>query len=364
MSEIQDTKSTGSILFSSSLKDDVWHRQTGRNAFESWHFDALSDDGREALVIAFYDNYPFSPRYFQHGRIENGGSAGDGGRFPAISFTYSVDGKVVLRSVNEYNSSDFSAGHDGIDCSIGVSSFRVDEAEYGSGYILQIDLLTMRKRRIKAELEWLSVEADLLEATAGDSLSAASWNIVAPRSDVSGRITLVGRRGKTRKVIHFRGTGYHDHFRSASSLEETTGARCWGRAHFVDSTAIFQHLAGDENGEDSSNLFLVRDGSMHERDTQSELQNPTRSLFGLKVPRRLSFVSDDNIRLRVKPVKVIQSGFFEVKMLSEITLMLRDGKPRKTFGITEFTAPGRMKNSLYRWLSDLRIGRNGNSPLF
>src|SRR5260221_14305632 len=108
MSEIQNGRSTSSIAFSSSMKDDVWHDQTAPNAFERWHFDALSDDGREALVIAFHDNYPLSPRYFHKTRNGNG-SSGSENRFPAISFTYSINGKVELRSVNEFSRDEFLA---------------------------------------------------------------------------------------------------------------------------------------------------------------------------------------------------------------------------------------------------------------
>ena len=58
-----------------------------------------------------------------------------------------------------------------------------------------------------------------------------------------------------------------------------------------------------------------------------------------------SILSEDNIRLRVKPVETIESGFFKKSMVSEITLMLRDGKPRKTLGITEFIRPGAIEKS-------------------
>ena len=63
----------------------MWHAQSGRNAFESWRFDALSDDGREAVVITFYDNYPFSTGYYENGKTAEGDPPQDQspGRFPA-----------------------------------------------------------------------------------------------------------------------------------------------------------------------------------------------------------------------------------------------------------------------------------------
>ncbi len=362
MLEVQETRSANIMSFFSSVKDDVWHDQAGPNAFETWHFDALSDDGREALVITFNDSYSFSSRYYRQERTANGGSAGDGKRFPAVTFTYSVDGRVVMRAVNEFHADEFSANQDSINCSIGRSSFRVDAAEYGTGFLLHIDLRTSRRCRLNAELEWLWIESDLKDPASESE--TVSWNIAAPRSDVSGRITLAGRNEKTKKVFHFRGTGYHDHFRSECSLAETVGSRCWGRAHFVDSTAIFHCHQTGKNIDVSSKLFLVREGSIHERDVRRDAQNPARDRYGLKMPGRLSFISDDNIRLRVKPAWVIESGFFKKSVVSEMTLMLRDGKPRKTVGITEFIAPGRMNNPLFRWFSDLRTGRDGRAPLF
>jgi hypothetical protein len=49
------------FAFSSSIADDVWHSKTSSKAFEWWYFDALSEDGRDAVVIIFLDNFIFSP---------------------------------------------------------------------------------------------------------------------------------------------------------------------------------------------------------------------------------------------------------------------------------------------------------------
>lgn len=359
----QQNISTGELLFCSSVKDGRWHSQEGSHAFERWHFDALSDDGREALIITFHDNYPLSPRYFGQNKNTNDESSTARGKFPAVSFIYAIDGRAVVRTVNEFSFGEFAADEEN-GCSIGSSSFRVEAASYGSGYVLTIDLLTARKRRIKAELEWLSVESDLSETTPSENVNNVWWNMAVPRSDVSGRITLLGRKGKVRGLVHFRGTGYHDHFRSGRSLSETVGSRYWGRAHFMDSTAIFHYhdLGGDS--QPCAKLFLIRDGAIHQRDVVQPDEGLIRTGHGLKVPQRLSFLSDDNIRLRIKPVKVIQPGFFESRMLSEMTLMLRDGKPRKTVGITELLTPLLMRSRFFRWLTDLRIGKNGKEPLY
>ena len=356
MAEVITPPAARTVSFCSSLSDDAWLDLDGPNAFESWHFDAVSDDGREAIVIGFYDNYALSPRFYQST------GADERRRFPAVSLVYSVDGKAVLSSVNEFASGEFAALTGKPECTVAASSFRVDEAGYGSGFMVTVDIRTVGGRRIHGELEWLLIESDLMPLSGGRS--DATWNLVVPRADVSGKLTLIGRRGKLRKQVHFRGTGYHDHVSSRNVHYRELASRMWGRAHFADSTIVFERHGGVQDRDAPGKFFLIRDSEIHERDAACEAAEFKRDRWGLLVPRRITYVSDDNIRLRVKPVSRIRSDFSEVKMLSEVTLSLRDGRARKALGITEFVDPLRMKSRLSRWISDFRIGRNGRSPLF
>ena len=70
----------------------------------------------------------------------------------------------------------------------------------------------------------------------------------------------------------------------------------------------------------------------------------------------MTFQTEDNLRLRVKQTKIIDSSFFYIRFLSEMTLTLRDGKPRKTTGITEYLAPKALKYRWLDWLVSMRIG--------
>ena len=288
-------------------------------------------------MIDFTDNYHLSPRY--HAQLNGSGTVEK--PVPAVAFRYFVNGKLTLSSINELRPNGEETNG-----SFGDSSFSIHSTSYGSGFIVLIDLIAARRRHINAELEWLSVEDAGADRSQG-------WHMMSPRSDVSGRISLVGRRGKTRKLFQFRGTGFAD------KVETTPHRRAWGRAHFIDATAIFEV---HDTGDTSPKLILVRDGVLQEYNATVELRN-SRDRYGLIIPARLQFTTEDNIKLRVKPLKVIQSGFFEARILSEITLMLRDGKPRKTNGITEVSNPARAMNRVFRWISDLRVGKNGKAPL-
>jgi hypothetical protein len=282
---------------------------------------------------------------------------------PAVSLVYSIDGRAALNAVNEYRSSDISTDGKRVNCTIGGSSFKVESADYGTGYVLKVELVTARKRRVKAEFEWLSIEADLLTPAAEAERAAVGWNIVSPRSDVSGRITTYAQTGEVKEVLHFRGTGCHDHLRSAGCLDEIFDARCWGRAHFVDSTAVFQSIR-THDGAVAGKVLLITDGSLCETEAGFDANGFVLSRFGIRVPREMVFYTD-TARLEIRPVSSIDSGFCEVKMLSKMRLMCEGQKPHEGEGIVSIMSPGRLRRRLIRRLSGLRIiGAGGHPPLF
>ncbi|HLA94381.1 MAG TPA: hypothetical protein VK612_01580 [Pyrinomonadaceae bacterium] len=353
------TASADNFAFSSSVKADVWHPQKDDKSYEWWYFDALSDDGREAIVIVFLDNFIYSPRYNR----ESISIAGNE-RCPAVSFTYFRDGKVVYRTVNEFHSSDFHGNKDLPECTIGESSFSFDSASYGSGYRVKIRETLPGDRILEANLEWLSVESDLSPEGFCYEESRHCWNMVAPRSDVTGRITVTDKGGKELDTQPFRGTGYHDHNLDNRWLAKTVRDWHWGRAHFSDCTAVFFRFR--ETGEESANtrLIIVRDGKMEERNAEFEEQSYVRDKFGIRYPSLLTLDSADDIRLSVKPIEVIDSSFYFLRFVSEISLTIGDTPTRTTTGLTEFIAPRTLK---YRWLNrlaDVRTGKNGKSSYF
>ncbi|MBS1792438.1 MAG: hypothetical protein JSS81_01215 [Acidobacteria bacterium] len=371
--------------FTSSFAADVWSPKTDSRAYEWWYFDALSDDGRDAVVIIFLDNFIFSPRYNRNGRDEekrrdgeeNGLhiSAGlddsippaeaDGpqSRVPAVAFYYYRDGRLVCRAINEFDPAHFTASETEPTCTIGDSFFKFDSAPYGQGYYISIDARLYKNRRLKARFEWISIEGDFAPEKKVDYHDAHVWNLVVPRADVSGKINVLDGRDKELDVVHFRGTGYHDHNYDNRWLPETVRDWQWGRAHFSDSTAVFYRYQECSDHPPTTKLFTVRDGELRERDAQYDEQQPARDIFGLRYPQRLTFITDDNMRLRVKQTKVIDASFFYLRFLSEMTLTLRDGKPRKAIGITEYLNPKALKYRWLDWLVNMRIGRRGKGAL-
>lgn len=344
------------VSLESSIEHDVWHPAAGKHAYDWWYFDALSDDGTEAVRISFHSNFVF-PSSSQKRELESL-KVGIPPLLPSIVFTYVSERAAKYHSSVIFPRADFTAGNIVPECTVGSSSFKFQSADYGSGYLVAVELPLSGGSFIEARFEWLSIEADLL-ATAGSNAERVCWNVVAPRSDVTGRITVKDRSGATRDVRHFRGTGYHDHRSDTRPICESVDELHWGRVHFDDSTAVFCSIRDHSNSETENMLMVVREGRAKLRNATFETQNLTRARHGIRFPKRQTFLAPDNVRLRIKPIKIIESSFDQLAFLSEMTLTLRDGVARKTIGLSEMIAPRPYKYRWLNWLNRIRSGRDG-----
>jgi hypothetical protein len=132
--------------------------------------------------------------------------------------------------------------------------------------------------------------------------------------------------------------------------------------HFADSTAVFYRYKEIGDQAPTSKLLVVKNGELRERDVRIEEQNYVRDKFGIRYPTRLRLVTEDNMRLRVKPVTILHSGFYLLRFVSEMTLTLRDGIPRRTKGLTEFVATRVLRYRWLNWLNRLRTGDKIKEP--
>jgi hypothetical protein len=345
---VTEKVSAENLAFASGITDELWYPKNKVKAYQWWSFDALSDDGREALVINFYDNFVFSPRY---------NSPNPNAKFPAVAFYFYRNGKPIFRVINEFSEKDFQAEATCI--KIHENQFKFDSAPYGKGLMVEINAVLSGNKRLTARLEWLFIESDFEANKTLPDNDLHFWNLVAPRSDVTGHIKVLDKKGKVRESIHFRGTGCHTSHSDRRFFTETIESLQWGRAHFADATAVFFRLREVGKEESTAKLFVIRNGELRNRDAEFKAQNFSRQLFGIKYPNRLRFASHDNMRLRVKQTDLLDSSLFNLRFLSEMTLTLRDGKPRKTLGITEHLAPKALKYRWLDWLTNLRINRKG-----
>ncbi len=328
----------------SSREAECWDPKKAHGACEWWYFDALSDDGSEAVSIVFLDNFTYSPDVGAMRNDRTPLSLSD--LRPAVSFTYFSGGKAVYQAKEEVPGREFFASETEPRCRIGQSGFRYESAPYGSGYLVSVDLVLPDGEQLRANLEWLAIDSDLDPTLREMKKGGHWWNIAAPRCDVSGRITVENKQGQTQTVRSFRGTGYHDHSRDDRWLFRAVTEWNWGRAHFAGLTAVFFDVS--QIGLDSarSHLILIRDGRVQllQAENSNGASNGNANRY---------FSDSEDADLEVKSLKLIESNFYHQRFLSEVRLKL-NGHEHAASGITEAIKPRDLRYRWLNWLNELR----------
>ncbi len=316
-----------------------------RDSFRRWHFDALSDDASESVIIDFWDNYVFSPRY-----LTETDSATDLRRFPAVSFLYCVNGRAIFHTINEFSARHLSVADGGSKCTIGMNEFSVVSIEYGSGYVVSVDFPLGPRRRLRGSFEWLSVDADLSinDKTAKNIIPL--WNIPVPRSDVTGRIEIIGDNGRVDNVVHFRGSGYHDQVHASESFFDTYRSKHWGRVHFADKTVVFSNDDRVTESTTTCRLIVIQDGLISESKADCREVEIRRDRFGMKYPGRITFRTEDGSQLIVKARRLLDSNPLQVRGLAQMVFSCGDGAIQTATGVFEYIKPRKVKNRIFRWL--------------
>lgn len=335
------------INFSSSLKHDVWHPATDGASNEVWHFDALSDDGTEAVGIRFHDNVP------------GGGSES----VRAVTFLYFSGGKVIYRGMARAAADNFAASAEEPLCTIGESGFDFSRAEYGSGFFVKVKLELSGGRYIESHFEWLSIEADLAADPGPFSRDCHHWNIVAPRSDVTGKITMFNKHGSAEEIRHFRGTGHHSHILDRRPHVETAKHWHWGRVHYADSTAAFSVYRDAANPGPNACLIIIRDGEMQILPAEYSEHGGFRNKFGIRYTAGFRLESPEAV-LDVKPIALMDGDIGCLRFLSAMSLVLNGSEEHSRPGLTELSIPVSGRSRFAEWFGKLRPGRNGKNSLF
>lgn len=337
--------SSDRFAITSSRVAECWDPNKRHGACEWWYFDALSDDGSEAVSVVFLDNFAYSPDTISAPTERSPLSLTD--LRPAVSFTYFSDGKAVFQAHEENLAGEFEASETEPRCRIGGSGFRYESAIYGTGYLVSIDLGLPDGRRLRANLEWLVINS-YLDTTGQEMVKGGHWwNLAAPRCDVSGRITVEDERGRS-NVKSFRGTGYHDHCRDDRWLFRSVKEWTWGRAHFADMTAVFFSFSQIAHETDQSHLILIRDGDVRSIALVRSNEMPSGNGRGTR------FISESSETiLDLATIKLIETNFYHRRSLSRITIHT-NGREHSAAAITETIAPRDLRYRWLNWLNELR----------
>lgn len=346
MSEAVSSRSINKFSAFSDADAAIWHKDE-KDKYHWWYFDALSDDGSEAVRISFMTG--LTPEFlFDKNKRNALKNQVDQNIRPQIAFTFFCGGKVKYSVNCELNSNEFNADEKRSTCNFGASKFEFEAAEYGSGHSIAINLPLNASHNIEAHFEWLWIESDL-DANFGSQNSDHTWNVVAPRSDVTGRITVLNEHNKAIEVFHFRGTGYYDQRIGITPLIGNISEWQFGRAHFNDTTIAFCSYKTTEMNDQETKLMIVKDGVLKWHDMTSSCGKTKRGASGAYFPETISFENDNGLTLLIKPRHTASINPASVSLLCDMTLDQGNDIRSMNTGLLEIIKINKPKFRLLSW---------------
>ena len=322
-------------------------------AQEWWYFDAISDDGRDTLVVVWYAALPFDPDYgvatLRHLKTS--------GEFPAphaldhcaIGFGWYRDGKAVAYALNGFRQADFR--HDSDPFAVEIAKNRVKR--HDGEYFLSVDTPTVDgKSRLRASLRFQpAIDSEPLERDLGNPGSPHLWILAAADCRVEGTVAIEGRKPK---ILIFRGRGYHDHNAGSEELSLAMKRWQWGRAHVGEATEIYYEAeprAGRRRG-----LWITC-----ERGRPVVVREPIevatagreRNIFGVRDPKTSRIEAGGESLTRVNR-RCVDDGPFYRRSLADFR---RESSATAAVGITELLDTRHLHRPLFNWMIPYRLKR-------
>jgi carotenoid 1,2-hydratase len=284
-----------------------------RGAYEWWYFDALSDDGRWAVVAIFFLGAPMSPYY----KAAATGAPLDPrdwcGVFVSVHEKRRERWRERAYAYNLYRGGEFAAARP----EVAVGGSRMvgsggAAAPFGGGscWHLDIDEPGLWRGRTRMRLSFAAPPMPPPPPGSpplADNPSASdhTWVCVAPHCRVEGHVTLPGRHD----TVAFTGAGYHDHNFGRLPYRDTD-LWYWGRAAFyadgggadvaARGTALFYHWEPPP-GEPARSVIVLAEPGLSVTACEAVLREvgpPIRGAYGLRHRTRLRFEgADGRVRL-------------------------------------------------------------------
>lgn len=323
-------------------------------AQEWWYFDALSADGRDALVIVWYAGLPFDPAYgvgtLKHLRQPARYPAPRALDHSAIGVSWYRDGKTIAYALNGYRSGDFR--YEASPLSIRIAGCTLDRDD--RGYRLQLETPAVDGRStIRADLRFdpapdtASMESDL-----GTSAHPHLWILAAADCRVSGRMSIEGRSSGSTDFI---GRGYHDHNAGSEEISRAMRRWRWGRVHVGDRTYIYYQA--EPRWESARGLLIVCDKGRPVDNPESGghtlvvADTPRRNVFGVVDAGRLS-VDDGHYRVSRTLKDRLDDGPFYLRWTADFDV---DGTG--ALGICEHLETRNLNSRWFNWMIPYRLKR-------
>ena len=327
---------------------DRFFDRTTPGAHEWWYFDAISDDGRDAIVAVWYAGLPFDPEYgvatLRHLRNPAKHHQPRALDHSAIGFSWYRDGKLVVYALNGYRADRFC--HRADPFAVEVASSRVERD--GTGYRLTVAMPTVDGQPISAEFRFHPADAtEPFERNLGTPEAPHDWILAAADCRVEGTAS-VGSETRT-----FAGRGYHDHNAGAEDLTVAMRRWEWGRVHSGPRTDVY-YRSEPHRGDTRSLWITCRDGrpvEVRERVTVAT-EGPQRNVFRVAHADMLR-LSEGEETLTRRNASLVDDGPFYLRWLAEFDVEETSGVK----GFAELLDTRNLHSRWFNWMIPYRLKR-------
>ncbi len=346
------------MILQSTFEDDIRTPKTRPGAYEWWYFDALSADGKTGIVVIFYEGNPFSRRYINDQKRNNGSGANE---FPAVSISVYKNDKPIYYSFTEFagDKAIFKANRPYVQ----IGQHRMEGSAKNNEIIYNLKLQEKLPSDISidGELRYKSPEYSkyLLNNHSQKDISHR-WNLVQIRADVEGSVRCHFPKKQTIDIT-FKGNGYHDHNIGFEPMKKSFKEWYWGRFHFEDSTLIY-YLLKKKLPKQYAWLIDNKSGEILSSFGSIKQKESSRNLFGLYSARKL-LLKNKRTEVLIQQRKLLDNGPFYQRFCSDVFMKTgRQNRVETGSGFTEYLSPPRIYKRRFWPLTNMRIRYKKENP--
>lgn len=342
------------MLFDAALDPDRFLDFRSPGAQEWWYFDAISDDGDDALVLIWFAALPFDPAYGmavkRHLAAPGRYEAPHPHDHCAINVSWYHKGRLAAYALNRYSKGAFEHRPDPFAISVAGNRLERDRC----GYALHVETPALGGGRLAVDLRFVPApESQPFERDLGTPASPHLWILAAPDGRFEGSLVRTGRAPRS---LAFRGRGYHDHNAGAEELSLAMRRWEWGRVHHGLHTEIY-YRAVPRDGRDQSLWITACEGrpAVIRDDVAFHGVQPRRSLYGVRHDRELTCVEDrEGGGFGRWNRHCVDDGPFYQRWLS-LFRGLDPDRDTEVFGITEILDTRRLHHPFFNWMIPFRL---------
>lgn len=328
---------------------------------EWWYFDAISDDGRDALVLIWFAALPFDPaygvatlRYLRDPRRRPAPRPLD---HCAINLNWYHDGRLVAYALNGFRSEHFVYRADPF--AVEVAGNRIDRRD-GPTYDLHVETPAVDTRsRIRADLTFHPATGCApVERNLGTAQQPHHWILAAADGRLEGEIVVDGRRPRS---LRFLGRGYHDHNAGREDFSIALERWSWGRVHHGERTEIYYHsIPRSGHGEPQRLWITCQEGEPVQIRQEAVFREEGRggNVYGVRHGVRLAVEGRETTEgLADHRSACVDDGPFYRRWVSDFHISRSNGPGSMHSGISELLVPKNLHSPLFNWMIPYRLKR-------